>query len=412
MKEQLLKVRSMLFPIFAALMLAGPAALFCAQRIAHIELPGWLTAEDAVYLSGGRTEVNVRAEATLDGFRESAFQEALETEIGNYIPAKASALLANAALQRCAIAASNSLFGWECYPTYFDSDILCIPAIDSLTATPRSKDADVEGDWRRFAAGVREVAVRYPDKRFVLYVVGAYSEPAYSPAYLLTSNPRVPDDCCDILHEETKDLTNVYVITNHYESDSEYYEEFFRTDHHWNIRGAFRAYETIAETLGLETVSMDGVRNIPEYGFSGSRARSGLDLIEEDVFDCCNSFSDLDIYDGEVLIGTCADHDAFFDSPSLYRRCYFYGLYYNNIGDFSITGGSGDRRALLVGNSFKGAIQRPLASSYSYLALSNQLHPSSEVVPTLAEQIENSRADDIIFVANPGNYRKPESFFM
>lgn len=406
-----LKIRRTIFPILVALVLISPAALFCAQKVAHLSLPSWLTTEEAKYLSGTTSEVDVRATATLAGFESGKFQTALETEIGNFIPAKAGALLGNAALQRTAIAVSNSLFGWECYPTQYAGNILYIPDADALTAYPRTKSAEWEDRWRSFADGVREAAIRYPDKRFVLYVVGAYSEPAYDLAYELVSDPMVPTDCCDILRESTEGLSNVDVLTNSYSNAEEYYEDFFRTDHHWNIQGAFRAYKTMAERLELETVSMDDTWDIPDYSFSGSRARWGLDMLGENVFDCGNSFNELSIYDGDVLIGSCANHDSFFDAPYPGKRFQFYDKYYDNIGNYTIKGGSGERHALLIGNSFRGAIQRPLASSYSYLALSNQLHPSSKPSPTLAEQIESSQADDIIFVANPGNYSVSSSFW-
>ncbi len=48
--------------------------------------------------------------------------------MGNCIPMKAMALLANAALQRSAIEASNALFGWECYPAFYGSSIAEMPS--------------------------------------------------------------------------------------------------------------------------------------------------------------------------------------------------------------------------------------------------------------------------------------------
>ena len=48
--------------------------------------------------------------------------------MGNCIPMKATALLANAALQRSAIETSNALFGWECYPAFYGSSIAEMPS--------------------------------------------------------------------------------------------------------------------------------------------------------------------------------------------------------------------------------------------------------------------------------------------
>lgn len=56
--------------------------------------------------------------------------------------------------------------------------------------------------------------------------------------------------------------------------------------------------------------------------------------------------------DGIVLRGD--NHDNFWDAPELGRQYRFYDAYYGNLGNCTITGGSGDRAALLVGNSYVG----------------------------------------------------------
>lgn len=73
----------------------------------------------------------------------------------------------------------------------------------------------------------------------------------------------------------------------------------------------------------------------------------------------------------------------------------------DNLGECVIAGGDGDRSALLVSNSYKGAFQRPLASSYHQLTVTGQLHPAVPITATLSEQIESADADDAIIVGNP-----------
>ena len=67
-----------------------------------VALPSWFTADDAAYLSGGVVEADPAAYASLEGFSSGEFQIAAEDAVGNCIPMKATALLANAALQRSA----------------------------------------------------------------------------------------------------------------------------------------------------------------------------------------------------------------------------------------------------------------------------------------------------------------------
>ena len=82
-----LSVRNVLFPVVMCLLLCGPGLLFVAGRM-DASLPSWLTAEDATYLSGGIKYPDVVGELSLEGFASGDLQQAIEDEVGNYIPAK------------------------------------------------------------------------------------------------------------------------------------------------------------------------------------------------------------------------------------------------------------------------------------------------------------------------------------
>ena len=118
-----LSVRNVLFPVVMCLLLCGPGLLFVAGRM-DASLPSWLTAEDATYLSGGIKYPDVVGELSLEGFASGDLQQAIEDEVGNYIPAKGAALLLNAGLQHEAICASNVLFGWDCLPAFYGSSLV------------------------------------------------------------------------------------------------------------------------------------------------------------------------------------------------------------------------------------------------------------------------------------------------
>lgn len=105
-------VRNVIFSIIVCIVIASPAALYFVQNVAGARLPDWVSSENAKYLSGGMGEAHVKASLNLRGFKSGKFQSALETEIGNHIPLKATVLLGNAALQRTLIVASNGLFNW------------------------------------------------------------------------------------------------------------------------------------------------------------------------------------------------------------------------------------------------------------------------------------------------------------
>ena len=396
------RIQRIIFPLLICAFLCGPALLYCAEAVG-VDVPVDLTTEPATYLEGGAQGVELPDGVSLRSFAKGQLQKAAEAKVNNFVPARATAVVTNAALQRGAIAASNAFVGWDCYPTYFGSSRIYEPRANAVNYIPNQKDEWTQDAWRRFATGVKDAALRHPDKRFLIYVVEGYGEPAYDPAYELVTNPALPGDCVAIMEDVVEGMPNVTVLTRTYSDAESYYRDFFRTDHHWNITGAFAAYGQVAEALGLETVAMDGTWEIPDYTFTGATARWGIDLLSETVFDADQDFSRLtvELPDGSAVKGN--DHAAFWDAAPLHRHYSFYDLYYNSFGDCTFTGGTGARRALLVSNSYRGAIQRPLAWSYASLAANSQLWPGAGVTTTLDEQIAAAEADDVLFIANPGN---------
>ena len=399
------KARNTIFSVLLIVFLLGPAALWVGQTKLHLDIPSWFTAEDATYLSGSKQKTNVRENLSIEGFQTKELQSAAENKLGNYVPAKATAIIENAAVQRCSIALSNLLFNWACYPTYYGSARLAYPEQNVVAYLPKTQSPSYQRQWQTFAAGLRKAAERHPEKRFIVYVVGGYQDPAVNPAFSLMSCPMYPAECTNLLRQETGVTPNITVLGSSYDSEEEYYEDFFHTDHHWNINGAMKAYDEIADALNLEKVNSYGITNIPDYLFTGATARWGLDLLEEEVFDCDNTFNYLTaIYsNGEEQDGD--DHASFFNATALMKHYSFYDLYYDNLGNCTIIGGTGNRSALLISNSYRGAIQRPLASSYHSLSVNNQLHPSAAMTETLDNQINEADADDIFFIANPSNLK-------
>lgn len=389
-----------LFMTTVCCFLCGSLLLFCGQKMMGFDFPSWLTAEDSSYLSGGTIEPDVRTTLNLDGFISEELQRNLEIEVGNYVPCKASAMLGNAALQRGAIAASDTLFNWDCYPTYFGSERLYIPSVDALTYMPLKAQDDYKLGWHNFAEGVCSVAKRHPDVQFVVYVVNGYNYPALNPAYALTSGPSLPEDCLHEMKSSIENDTNVTVLTKEYDDLESYYADFFRSDHHWNIKGALYAMDQIIDTLGMESSSYGAPQRLEEQAFSGATARWGLDLVREDTIDITEKFDHLEISsDSGLLRGD--DHSTYYGYFGMSKLCRFYDAYYDNLPLGEITGGRGDGTALLISNSYGAALQRPLADSCEMLVTSRELRSSVAIEESLSRRIDRYGADSVVFVAHP-----------
>lgn len=405
-----MKIQNVIFSLMMCVFACMPAMLYCAIKIG-VDVPVELTSKPAEYLAGGLSEADVAASFNLSDIKNKRFQDAAETEIGNYIPAKANAIIFGAWTQRMGIEVSNAVFNYDCYPTFYGSNRIYLNDVDAVSYLPQRNSNEYVARWTDFANGLKRVAQQYPEKNFVVYVVQGYTEPAINPAYELVHDPLSPRLCSQTLSAHLKDMDNVHVLTHDFDDLGDYYSQFFTTDHHWNIDGAFEGYDQICSILDLTPIHEDGIKRIENYLFTGATARWGVDLLQESVFDCRYDFSNLSIQrsDGEVINGN--DHRLFWNCSPLGKPYLFYDTYYGGVGNCSITGGYGNKNALLIGNSFKEALQRPLAESYASLYVSLQLIPTTSLQKTLEREIIDQDADDIVFVGNPSSLMLPDAYF-
>ena len=312
-------------------------------------------------------------------------------------------MLADAESQRQCIKFANIPFNWECYPTYFGSQRLFIPKLNALTYIPQKRSVDHLNKLADFGNKLSEFAKHYPDKRFVVYIVQGYSEPAMNPAIGLIANPTNPTEQATTLSEAAKKASNVTVLTSKYYSLDEYYNDFFKTDHHWNFNGCEHAYNQIAASISLEPAKPSDHHSIKGYAFSGATARYGRNLVVETVVVSDNTFDYLEIQQPN---GTPYhyNHDAFFNRSDPGKRYGFYDSYYDFIQDGATVIGNGQRTCLFICNSYGGGIIPYIASNYSSTKYRSILHPSrSDSTLKLNELLNADTIDDIIILANPSD---------
>ena len=74
------RISDAIVSILFLFVLFGPIVLL-ETELTSINLPSWITSEDAKYLSGGKTDGNIKANLTIEGFTSKNLQNALEIEI-------------------------------------------------------------------------------------------------------------------------------------------------------------------------------------------------------------------------------------------------------------------------------------------------------------------------------------------
>lgn len=380
-------------------------------------MPDWLTGSSAKYLTGGISNVQVTPYLNVEGFADKDLQTAIEDKISNFIPMKASALLTNAKLQRCAIAESNEVTRWGCVPTHYDSSIVYSGKGDSLSQMPLADAANVQGGVEKFAAGLADVVRRFPEKQFVVIVADNSNTSEANPALGLVAGAYTTADAANVFYEACGGLDNLFVSEVYYQDPQEYYQYFYRTDHHWNGYGAVDAYIKSLDAFDNDTASvlrapleqlppLTGLEWLSEHG---SACRNGLMIIDESVNEPSLPLSSVLLEEGATPPVVADDGVTLMRESGPIASYDFYQTWYGQWRDTVAVNDSAslpESSALVICDSFGTAFKWVASTGFGRVSTLYDLHDSrSEVVP-LSKTLSESDADTIFLVARVTSYQK------
>lgn len=171
----------------------------------------------------------------------------------------------------------------------------------------------------------------------------------------------------DIFEYIQKRLNNIKASKFEIDNFEDFKEYFYKTDHHWNYKGSYKAYN---EVLDLMNIS-NPVKFVDEIclnkSFSGSKASASVfnKIMKDDFCAYKFNFSNLDI----TVNGEKKDYGAqteFFNNTTDLKITYgnFYGwddgevIFKNNNSDSK-------NNLLVIGESYDNAILKLLAEKYN-----------------------------------------------
>ena len=133
---------------------------------------------------------------------------------------------------------------------------------------------------------------------------------------------------------------------------------FYRTDHHWRAKGAYLFYEAFCAQNGLETAdeSTLPVREVADfYGTYFSKCKKAG--IEPDVL----TFYDIPV---ESVVIDGEEKDGWYDEAGFDSRDKYGALMYGNGGLTVLKNSNGDRKLLLVKDSYSNALAPLFLKNY------------------------------------------------
>lgn len=398
-------VRNVLYTGVVLLLLISPALLFFLQNAVKADLPPWLTAEDSLYLEGGQKTASIEENFSLDGIFSGGFQDAVQTKIGNYIPAKAACLLGNAALERRFIEASNSIFRWDCYPTFYGSIRQYVPEFNTLCNFPLEHDEDTLDQISLFSTSLCEFAQQNPEINFYIVLPDMLQTLSISPVVPLVSNYISTDDILDAMRDSLSTADNVFISCKRYETFPEYLSEYYLTDGHWNGYGSISAFNELRQYGFSAYPPVDRIRLDPEeFVINGQNARTGLMLLDEPMNEPALEVFQLSVDPESPGYVLQRDRDDLIVKAGAMGEFNFYPVWYGDGSKHVIAPNQESGNALLVSDSFGEAFRWMLASSYRQLNSVMELGTIQDPTLRLRDRLEDYGSQSVFFVGTPRNF--------
>lgn len=247
-------------------------------------------------------------------------------------------------------------------------------------------------------ANINSICDKYPQIQFYLYYIEKDTD----------------------INFETNEKLNMYeyiderivgenIVTDKFEINSfdDYKDNFYKTDHHWNYKGSYRAYKDLYKLMGIEDEERIPIRTFKmNKKFTGSKAlTSGLLGLYSEEFEAYI----FDIPEHETFVSNekkeYGRQEECFVNPDIETSyAHFYGL--DNaevIFDFNRPDKD---NVLFIGESYDNAILRLMASHFNKTYAVDLRHYENENGRKFSfkEYVENNEIDRVVLIGNIDYY--------
>ena len=339
---------------------------------------------------------------SVDSFLSGDFQDDLESYTADALPLRETLLLGKASLQRLSISQMADLLGYDAYHTFFGSGYLHETEGDRLLAVPAKQSKKALNGLAASVDSINDFVASNPGYTYYFAMPYRSDVLGIGPLAGLVSEPVDAEFLQSrIFSRLSPDITQIDLMPSSYE---EFDEDYFKTDHHWNIKGAYKAYCTINEAMGntSSTLPCGELLTFPTAQFYGSEARSGLDtsvgpdVIQDYEFVLPNYETWIygELMPSDFAASTQAYIDGFQpDNPfvNLYAD-YWHGDYGQIV--FVNQDNKASKNLLMVVDSFSNPIERLFLSSYSRVYVYDPRYATISLADFLKKY---DGIDDILF---------------
>ena len=354
---------------------------------------------------------NIRSayQTVFSDFTNNEFQSDFEMAAADYFPLRLSFISLARWIERSQVKAVYSFLPDPAFPASLNDNTYLMRDEPVYIQPPLSWNGEFKEIVDQRIDNYQNLIDQFPEIHFYVFYLERMAFAPYNPMadyyssadngqsfnYFLTHKP-------DELIVSSMRLTDL----------EEHKEKFFWTDHHWNIRGAWNAYEIIYDMLSDFTpdlspmLDLDGFVEIEGVEYCGSYARRTLYPCTPEKFEYASVKLPeyKTIIDGEETeYGEASQYLAGNFSLERYTNHYaeFFG-YVTPLVDYQFENES-DRNLLIIGGSYTQAMQVYVASHYRR-TLVVDLREYQDF--SLSHFIEQYNIDDILILGDVIVYRR------
>ncbi|MCI5448603.1 MAG: DHHW family protein [Coriobacteriaceae bacterium] len=339
---------------------------------------------------------------SVDSFLSGDFQDNLESYTADALPLRETLLLGKASLQRLSISEMAALLGYDAYHTFFGSGYLHETEGNRLLAAPARQSKKVLNGLVASVDSINDFVASNPGYTYYFAMPYRSDVLGIGPLAGLVSEPLDAEFLQSrIFSRLSPDITQIDLMPSSYE---EFKEDYFKTDHHWNIKGAYKAYCIINEAMGnaSSTLPCGELLMFPTAQFYGSEARSGLDtsvgpdMIEDYEFALPHYETWIygELMPNDFAASTQAYIDGFQpDNPFVNLYADYWHADYGQIV-FVNQDNKASKNLLIVADSFSNPMERMFLSSYSRVYVYDPRYATISLADFLKKYDD---IDDILF---------------
>ncbi len=345
--------------------------------------------------------IQLNFKTAFEDYTNRTYQSTIENAAGDQFPFRINAIKFKKAFDRFVIRSSYLFNNDPAIPADFLSKLYVTRDNLRIMGPPLRKKANSSIDQR--IENYQELVDRYPELNFFVFYIEVLET---SPNHPL--NKYIHDSDKGRGFNYFKEKLPSEIVLGNYSANSynAFYQDFYRTDHHWNIYGIIKGYETIYQMLSTryKTISppleTDNILNFPDIDFLGSRARETLYPIEPDDFSVLiYNVSPYEKYGQGELVNRDPLKKYLNGNYSLEMYWNYYGDYYS--GNSAIIRyrfeNDADRNLLIIGSSHANAIELMLAHHYENTYHVDLRHYKGF---SLSDFTNDHEIDDVIIIGN------------